>query len=94
LNLDRTKKKSGRPDKVRRTDRVEVSWIDATSHSGWFEVAEALDKQPVLMHTLGYLLEKTKRFVKIVRSAEDKGYAIGDPFIIPTDWVRKIKRLK
>jgi len=93
MSLARKPRKNG-PPKVRKAPKVEVSWVDATSHSGWYEVDEALEKQPVLMHTMGYLLEKNKKFIKLVRSVEDKGNAIGDPFIIPTDWVRRIKRVK
>jgi hypothetical protein len=92
--LGNPRKKNGRLKQARTVFKVEVSWVDATSHTGWFEVDEALDKQPVLMHTVGYILERNKKFLKIVRSVEDSGFAIGDPFIIPTDWIRKIKRLK
>ena len=91
--MARKPKKNG-PPKVRTAPKVEVSWVDATSHSGWFEIGEALEKEPVLMHTLGYILERNKKFIKLVRSVENEGHAIGDPFIIPTDWVRKIKRIK
>lgn len=72
----------------------EVEWVDATGHSGWQSVDEALERKPVTMYTLGYVIEKTNKFLKLVRSVEDKGDDVGDVFTIPNDWVRKIKRLK
>lgn len=74
--------------------RVEVTWVDATSHSGWFDISEMREKQPVTMYTLGYLTERNKNYVKMVRSIEAEGYAIGDVFTIPTGWIKRIKRLK
>ena len=87
------KKKTG-PRKSILVRPVEVAWVDATGHSGWHRVDEAMEKKPVLMYTLGYIIERTSKYLKLVRSVEDKGSDVGDVFTIPTDWVRKIQRLK
>lgn len=97
--MAKTKRKTGqrKPEdksKIIHAPKVEVGWVDATSHSGWMEVAEMREKAAVLMHTVGYLIERTKKHVKLVRSREDTGFAVGDVFIIPTDWVNRVKRLK
>lgn len=87
------KRKIG-PPKTRTAPKVEISWVDATGHSGWQSVDEALDRKPVLMHTLGYVIEKTDKYIKMVRSVEDEGHDVGDVFTIPTDWIQRVKRLK
>lgn len=87
------KKSSGRP-KLKLVPKVEVSWVDTTGHSGWQSVDEALNRAPVLMHTLGYLIDKNEKFIKLVRSVEDDGHDVGDVFTIPRDWVQRMRRLK
>jgi len=85
-------KSSGRRSK--KAYKVEISWVDATGHTGWQSVDEAMDRRLVLMHTLGYLIDSNDKFVKMVRSVEDGGNDVGDVFTIPRDWVQRIKRLK
>lgn len=88
------KRKTGQPKKAIKVYPAEVEWVDATGHSGWQSVDEALERKPVTMYTLGYIIERTDKFLKMVRSVEDKGDDVGDVFTIPNDWVRKVKRLK
>ena len=89
------KKKNG-PPKARKIPvrAVEVLWQDATGHSGWHSVDEAMRKEPVTMSTLGFLIDKNTRFVKLVRSFDSEGQDVGDVFTIPANWVHKIKRLR
>lgn len=87
------KQKTG-PRKTILIRPVEVAWVDATGHSGWQTVDEAMQKRPVLMYTLGYIIDRNDKYLKLVRSVEDEGSDVGDVFTIPNDWVRKITRLK
>lgn len=73
---------------------VEVQWVDTTGHSGWHSVDEAMQRKPVVMFTLGYIIERTNKYLKLVRSVEDEGTDVGDVFTIPKDWIQKITRLK
>lgn len=91
--MELPKPKTGRP-KILTVKPVEVSWVDATGHAGWQTVTEAMDKQPVLMHTLGYLIDRNKKYIKLVRSLDSDGEDVGDVFTIPIDWVQKVTRLK
>jgi hypothetical protein len=51
-------------------------------------------KRPVLMYTLGYLIDRNKKYIKLVRSLDNDGEDVGDVFTIPTDWVQRVRRLK
>jgi hypothetical protein len=87
------KRKTGQP-KLLTVRPVEISWVDATGHSGWQTVSEAMAKRPVLMYTLGYLIDRNKKYIKLVRSLDNDGEDVGDVFTIPTDWVQRVRRLK
>ena len=88
------RRKTGPRKRTIKIRVVEVSWNDATGHSGWQTVDEAMERKPVLMHTVGYLIERNDKFLKMVRSVDNDGDDVGDVFTIPNDWVRRVRRLK
>lgn len=93
--MAKKQRKTGRHKVSKHTDRlVEVTWVDATGHSGWMDRNIAITRKPITMRTAGYVLEETDTYVKIVRTVELDADTndIGDVFIIPRDWVQKIKR--
>ena len=71
---------------------VEVIWHDATGYNQWFEGSDWDTKMPMIIRTLGYMVQKDKTMVKLVMSIRDDG-GIGDMFIIPRGCVKHIKIL-
>lgn len=72
---------------------VQVTWSDAMGQAGWIRPEDAAELEPVVVHTVGWLVFKSKKKVVLVGSHNDAG-DYGDPTVIPTDWVLKIRRLK
>lgn len=83
-----------KPRKSGPPNPVEVYWQDATSVSEWMNTEQALQETPVECHTVGYLLHKTKKLLRVVRTVHNDGAQVGDVFMIPTAWVTKIRYLK
>jgi len=74
---------------------VEVEWFDAQSGIGSsIEVDEADDLEPVLTHSVGYLLRKDKEVVVLGFMLFDYNQTFKHWQMIPRDMVRKIRILK
>lgn len=72
---------------------VEVDWVDITSRQNWEDIEDALTFEPVLIKTVGYLLNKDAKNIRLVMSqSNDMGVAIVK--IIPLGVVRKIKVIR
>lgn len=70
---------------------VEVTWVDSTSYTRWTTRDGALGMPLIVITTAGYLLDKTRKEVRLVRSmaADDD---VGDVFLIPRSCIFKIKK--
>jgi hypothetical protein len=72
---------------------VEVTWDDAASHSAWRDMEDA-DKTDVdVITTLGHLLSKDKRRLRVAMNISGYGN-VSDILNIPTSCVKKIRRLR
>lgn len=73
-------------------DLVEIIWHDAAGHHKWFETEGWGDKFPIMVRTVGYMVQKNKEMVQLCMSVRDDSI-IGDLFIIPAGCVKNIKVL-
>lgn len=72
---------------------VEVTWIDASEHSGWHWEDELHTLGVNECRSLGYLMdESNKKLVYLCRDESLK--QVGSVMIIPRAWVKKIRKLK
>lgn len=75
---------------------VLVEWHDAAmlSNGAYWHTPEAAESHtPVLVHSVGFLVKKTKEYVTITQSDHDGGRT-GGFFCIPASWVNKITPLQ
>lgn len=73
-----------------RPQRVEITWIDAYSTSGW---GHAIPSEKMIWTSVGYLLAKTKQEVVICQSQDPWGKS-GERLTIPRSCVKRIRRLR
>ncbi len=75
---------------------VEVSWVDAASTRGWRDGERVRKEKTGLLEcrSVGYLLSKNAREVRIVQSQGITNGDLAEMQAIPTSTVKKIRRLK
>lgn len=73
---------------------VAVQWRDAAAVAGgyWSSIADAKAHTPCLVHTVGFLVKRTKKRLTLTQSVHAGG--CGGVFSIPADWVQKIEVLQ
>ena len=74
--------------------RVEVRWVDATTHEGWVS-RNWLREQATLSEcrTVGFLALRDRRRLVIVQSASDND-RVADAMVIPIACVRSVRPLR
>lgn len=73
---------------MRNFDKVEIEWLDSSHTSGWLE---NYPNDDLKCRSVGYLLEKTNKSIRIVQSlAEGQSDAMLE---IPISSVLKYKKL-
>jgi len=78
-----------------RRHGVEVTWVDAASdRNGWQPIGdeEAKPTQQVI-YTIGYLLEKTDRYVHLAQSISESMDQTAERITIPAGCVLSMRRL-
>jgi hypothetical protein len=71
---------------------VEVLWEDITSNTGWHEPKEILHYKPLEIKTVGYLINKDKKYLKLGHTVSEDNDS--DFTIIPVGVIKKIRSLK
>lgn len=72
---------------------VEVTWVDITSYSEWRDLKTSGSLSPTLIKSVGYLINKDKKNVRIAMSwSEDMGIAVTK--VIPMGTVRKFRVIR
>ena len=85
--------------KLKKWDIVEIQWEDSVHEGGWCKEKKLLDEDEQLdHHTVGYLLEETKRYVSVVQSygdvKDDEGVRLVDSsMMIPKRSIINIKKI-
>jgi len=72
-------------------DVLYVVWTDAYFIHGW-DVPEDLDFDDAVIHSVGFLLEDSKKRIVIAMSKDEEEAA--DYLVIPRVWVKSTKVLK
>jgi len=78
-----------------RRKGVEVTWVDAASDRNGWQPHGAKDAQPSqqVIHTIGYLLEKTDRYVHLAQSISEEMDQTSERITIPAGCVIQIRKL-
>lgn len=71
---------------------VKVSWVDATVRSGWHHWEDKETLEPVMVDTVGWVVDSNKRFVTLTQTV--CSIAAGNLTTIPRGWIKRMKRLK
>ena len=79
------------PDSLRP---VFVEWEDATGLSGWqkIDVVKEMAKEGCPCETVGFLLEKTEKYVLLAMCVSESGP--GEVYRIPAHVIKRVKNLK
>jgi hypothetical protein len=72
---------------------VLVSWRDANAQGGWNDQREATDFGVCTCSTVGALIYRDAKVVKLAGSIAWGNHHYGDLIAIPMAWVKSIKRL-
>lgn len=70
-----------------------VHWVDAVSYSSWHEHKAAIEREPVSVQSVGWLIRQDKSCLTLATSLcgdGDKGQILA----IPANWVKKVTVLK
>lgn len=72
---------------------VEVEWVDITSYSNWKDPNEAGNIKPTGVKTVGYLVNKDKKNIRVAMSVtEDLDMA--PVKVIPLGVVTRVRRIR
>jgi hypothetical protein len=93
--LSETQRKGGYlyVPKAKKLRKVEVEWIDITSYPGWNE-GELKDLVTVTCFTVGYLLERSDKYVKLAGTLMPSDSGFGDAIVIPRTNIKKVTWLR
>lgn len=70
-----------------------IDWLDHTGDSGWFDDESIKKQKPITARTIGYLVEETNEYYKLVDTiTSDGGY--GGLSIILKSCVEKVCQLE
>ena len=72
---------------------VEVEWIDSVHGSGW-ENREVDDTPDMIIRTVGWIAQRTKRYLKIAASVNGANKQVCGVMSIPRVSIRRIRRIK
>lgn len=72
---------------------VEVEWVDITSYHSWMDLKDAEAYKPVGIRSVGYLLNRDKKNIRLVMTtSDDMGAAVIK--VIPLGCVTKVTRIR
>ncbi len=72
---------------------VLVTWLDATTITGWHPTKESLEFEPEKCQTAGFLLKDDDTFLRVTPTLAEDGAATLDALAIPKQWVMKVETL-
>ena len=68
---------------------VVVKWVDATGHSEWVDMKDALVQEICVFESVGFLLQNNKDYIQIAQSASKD--TVSNTLLIPKRCVTEIK---
>lgn len=71
---------------------IRVAWHDAKAAGGWKSINERTKEQPVLIHSVGYLLHEDAKKLVLAQNLADTG-SYADTIVIPVGWIKSRKYL-
>lgn len=76
------------------TPKVEITWIDSMTHSGWRDIEEAMEKSVANCKTVGYILRKDEDMIVLAMSWSENAEQVSDVTCIPSVAVEEIVELE
>lgn len=74
---------------------VEVEWIDSAFNRGWGDAKTKTKEMGIsVCRSVGYLMERNAKSVKIAMNSADDHQSFGDGISIPTCAVTRVRRLR
>lgn len=75
---------------------VEVSWLDISSHHGWYEMEELDDLQPIPITSVGYYLGEENGVLRIAMGFGKDSYAnrLKEVVVFPKGCVISVRPLR
>lgn len=81
--------------KLKKGDRIEIFWRDATSLHGWrSEMYIDKDAYCPLCRSVGYFYSKSKKGFVLSRDVESESGERNETEVIPLGMVERVKRLR
>ena len=77
-----------------KVHRVEVLWADAAGHPGWFTPEEVADVDLAVIQSIGFLVTKSAKVIRIGMSFNQASGDVGDILTIPRCTVLKMRRIR
>ena len=77
-----------------KVHKVEVLWLDASGMPGWFLNEEAKATVLATIQSIGYLISKDSKHVRIAQSINQSDNCLGDVLTIPRCQVQKIRNVR
>jgi hypothetical protein len=73
---------------------VYVEWEDAEHEGGWSDLAEEVLHRLGTIASIGWLIHEDKQRIVVASSVARGSLQIGNKQYIPTDQIRKIKKMR
>lgn len=71
---------------------VEVTWLDACSHHGWYTDDELPTATLMEMKTVGYVVRRRKKDIALAQAHSPEKW--GEIWVIPIACVSRVRRLR
>lgn len=80
--------------RLKEGTQVEVAWLDIASYSGWMPVERAKGATPIVMKSIGYVVEDAKDALRIAMTREQEPDGkVTEILVIPRGNVLKTKKI-
>jgi len=72
---------------------VQVDWLDTVSDPGWKNKNYKVNPKDMLQHTVGYLLENSKKQVVVCQSYSETLGNCAERIQIPKSCIKRVRKL-
>ena len=77
-----------------KVHKVEVLWLDASGTPGWFLAEDAIKTTLATIQSIGYLISRDSKVIRIAQSINQSDADIGEVLTIPRCQVKKIRNVR
>lgn len=77
-----------------KLEAIYVEWVDSVSVDAWEALGEAKTQEPHMIKTIGWLIEKRKKHLKVALNFDAAGDATSQYITIPISAIKKTRPIK